>query len=135
MGCSLAARLVALKKELKRHHNPGYLFVEPSEMVVTQELKDVMSMGRRDIAYETGPFITLLNGQTFESLWEERSFLMMGHIRQADRVAVTHADLLDEDRMHHIRDVLKADVHELLPLSVPRDKGVEKIIAAIVNQP
>ncbi|MFZ3048260.1 MAG: CobW-related selenoprotein, partial [Desulfatirhabdiaceae bacterium] len=68
-------------------------------------------------------------------LWEERSFLMMGHIRQADRIAVTHADLLDEERMHHIRDVLKTDVGDLLPLSVPRDQGVEKIIAAIVNRP
>ena len=72
MGCSLAASLVDLKKKLKRDIDPDLLFIEPSEMVVTQELLDVTAMGLRDIHYDIGPFITLVDGPQFGFMWNER---------------------------------------------------------------
>ena len=65
MGCSLATSLVARIKEIKRTVNPDYLFIEPSEMVLTQEMLDATRMGLRDVSYEIGPFITLIDGPDF----------------------------------------------------------------------
>ena len=72
MGCSLAAGLVDLKKKLKRSVDPDYLFLEPSEMIVTRELRGVLSMGLRDIRYAVGPLVTLIDGGSFSFNWEER---------------------------------------------------------------
>jgi len=135
VGCSLAARLVALKKELKRNHNPNFLFIEPSEMIVTQELKNVMAMGRRDISYEVGPFITLINGPEFDSQWQERSFLMIGQMKDANLVALTHSDLMDEHSVHGLEQRLAAHASSLLPLSVPCNVGVDEVMAAIIGHP
>lgn len=133
MGCSLAARLVALKKELKRNHNPDFLFIEPSEMVVTQELRNVMAMGRRDISYEIGPLITLVNGPEFDSLWQERSFLMIGQIKDADLVALTRSDLMNASRIREIEQIVSAYAGPLLPMSVPFHVGVNEAMTAVMG--
>jgi len=134
VGCSLAASLVALKKELKRNHNPDFLFIEPSEMVVTQELRNVMAMGRRDISYEIGPLITLVNGPEFDSLWEDRSFLMIGQMKDADLVALTRFDLMDEQDIHDLELSVSAHASSLLPLSVPCNMGVNEVLAAVMGR-
>ena len=56
------------KKKLKKKYDPDVLFIEPSEAVVTQELRDVSAMGLRDIKYDIGPFITLVDGPDFDFL-------------------------------------------------------------------
>lgn len=135
MGCSLAARLVALKKKLKRNHNPDILFVEPSEMVVTQELKNVLAMGRRDISYEIGPLITLVNGPDFDALWQDRSFLMIGQIKDADLVALTRSDLMDAKRIRELEKRLMPHSSSLLPMSVPGNVGVDEVLTAVLGPP
>jgi G3E family GTPase len=127
----LAARLVALKKELKRTHSPDFLFIEPSEMVVTRELRDVMAMGRRDISYEIGPFITLVNGPDFDSQWQDRSFLMTGQMKDADLVAIALSDLMDAHSIHGLKQRLTAYAPSLLPLSVACNVGVSEIMNEI----
>ena len=124
---------MALKKEIKRNHNPDYLFIEPSEMVVTRELKDVMAMGRRDIVYEIGPLITLVNGPEFDSLWEYRSFLMIGQMKDADLVAITRSDLMDAHSIHELEQKLTTYSNALLPLSVPCDMGVNDVMASVMG--
>ncbi len=131
MGCSLAARLVALQKELKRQHNPDFLFIEPSEMVVTQELKNVMAMGRRDITYEIGPMITLIDGPDFDSLWQDRSFLMIGQIKDASMVLLTRTDLVEEACIHEIQQRLLNYTDSLVPVSVPSDRGIQEVMTAV----
>ncbi len=133
MGCSLAARLVALQKELKRKHNPDFLFIEPSEMVVTQELRDVMAMGRRDITYEIGPLITLVNGPEFDSQWQNRSFLMIGQMKDADLVLLSRSDLMDACGIHALEQKLMDYVRSLLPLSVPCNRGVKEVVMAVLG--
>ncbi len=133
MGCSLAARLVALQKELKRKHNPDFLFIEPSEMVVTQELRDVMAMGRRDITYEIGPLITLVNGPKFDSQWQNRSFLMIGQMKDADLVLLSRSDLMDACGIHALEQKLMDYVRSLLPLSVPCNRGVKEVVMAVLG--
>jgi G3E family GTPase len=133
VGCSLAARLVALQKELKRKHNPDFLFIEPSEMVVTQELRDVMAMGRRDITYEIGPLITLVNGPEFDSQWQNRSFLMIGQMKDADLVLLSRSDLMDACGIHALEQKLMDYVRSLLPLSVPCNRGVKEVVMAVLG--
>ncbi len=135
MGCSLAASLVALKKELKRNHDPDFLFIEPSEMVVTQELRNVMAMGRRDISYEIGPMITLVNGPEFDSQWQDRSFLMIGQMKDADLVALAQSDLMDAHGIHEIEQRVKDHAGSLMPLSVPANVGVNQVMDAVMGTP
>jgi G3E family GTPase len=125
---------VALKKEIKRNHNPDFLFIEPSEMVVTQEMRNVLSMGLRDIAYDIGPLITLVNGLEFDIQWQERTFLMLGQISDADMVALTQSDLMEESAVREIGQRLVAHTGHLLPMSVPCNVGVNEIMTAIRGQ-
>jgi G3E family GTPase len=127
VGCSLASSLVDLKKQLKRNFDPDLLFIEPSEMVVTQELRNVAAMGLRDIDYETGPFITLVDGPLFEFLWSERQALLLGQVKNADLVAVSRVDLIDHDELQSIGNVLK-DYCDPLILSVHEAGAVKEMI-------
>ena len=131
MGCSLAASLVDLKKELKRSHDPDFLFIEPSEMVVTQELRDVTAMGLRDIRYEVGPFITLVDGPLFEFLWSERRSLLLGQVKDADLVAVSRADSIDTGEMAKVRQELDRYCSNLITLSVRNGDGLPEVMKRV----
>ena len=133
MGCSLASSLVDLKKELKKTHDPDVLFVEPSEMVVTEELRQVAAMGRRDIRYEIGPFITLVDGPLFGFLWQERRKLLIGQVSDADVVAISRCDQIDPQELQEIQNLL-AEYHSGIDeLSVHQNLGLETIWANIAD--
>ena len=131
MGCSLASSLVDLKKKLKRDVNPDLLFIEPSEMVVTQELLDVTAMGLRDIHYDVGPFITLVDGPQFDFLWNERRSLLLGQVQKADLVAISRIDLINPDELAHINHTLSDYCPRLVGLSVTNDSGIDEIASQI----
>ena len=131
MGCSLASSLVDLKKQLKRDVDPDLLFIEPSEMVVTQELLDVTAMGLRDIRYDVGPFITLVDGPQFGFLWNERQSLLLGQVRKADLVAISRIDLISTDELAAIDHTLKNYCPRLVALSVTKGSGIDEIITHI----
>ena len=134
MGCSLATSLVELKKGLKNTHNPDVLFVEPSEMVVTEELRNVAAMGRRDIRYEIGPFITLVDGPLFGFLWQERRELLLGQVSDADMVVISRCDQIDPQELQEIQGLL-ADFHNgIHALSVHQDLGIEPIWTNIADR-
>jgi G3E family GTPase len=97
---------VQLKKKIKRSINPDYLFLEPSEMIVTKELRNVTKMGLRDIQYDIGPFITLIDGPSFSFQWEERPKLLLGQMQDADRIFLSRTDMIDSKQIKHIREVL-----------------------------
>ena len=127
MGCSLASSLVDLKKELKKTHDPDVLFVEPSEMVVTEELRQVAAMGRRDIRYDIGPFITLVDGPLFGFLWQERRKLLLGQVSDADMVVISRCDQIDPQELQEIQGFL-ADYHNgIQELSVHQNLGIEPL--------
>ena len=133
MGCSLASSLVDLKKELKKTHDPDVLFVEPSEMVVTEELRQVAAMGRRDIRYEIGPFITLVDGPLFGFLWQERRKLLLGQVSDADVVAISRCDQIDPQELQEIQNLL-AEYHSGIDeLSVHQNLGLETLWANITD--
>jgi G3E family GTPase len=124
----LATSLVARIKEIKRTVNPDYLFVEPSEMVLTQEMLDATRMGLRDVSYEIGPFITLIEGTAFPEVWEERRPLILGQIHRADLVAVSRADLVPGDDYKKILDALDGVTNSILSLSVETGQGIEEVM-------
>ena len=128
MGCSLASSLVALKKQLKRNLDPDLLFIEPSEMVVTRELRDVAAMGLRDVQYDTGPFITLVDGPLFEFLWTERQALLLGQVKDADLVAVSRVDLMDVSELETVKSLLKDYCRQILPLSAQNGTNLEEVV-------
>ena len=134
MGCSLASSLVDLKKKLKREVDPDLLFIEPSEMVVTRELRDVMTMGLRDIRFVARPFITLIDGPMFGFLWSERQNLLLGQVADADLVAVSRADLVEAEEFETIKSELKAYCDPLLPLSTKNDVNVEEVVNLIERE-
>jgi G3E family GTPase len=131
VGCSLAASLVARIKEIKRTVNPEYLFVEPSEMVLTQEMLDATRMGMRDVSYEIGPFITLIDGPAFAQVWEERQPLLLGQIHKADLVAISRADLLPPENLRKIIASLNGYREHVFPLSIRTGLGLEEVIQKI----
>ena len=134
MGCSLASSLVDLKKELKRSHDPDYLFIEPSEMVVTQELRDVTAMGLRDIRYDIGPFITLVDGPLFEFLWSERRSLLLGQVKDADLVAVSRADSIDAGELNKVRQALDRYCSNVITLSVRSGDGISEVVKRVCGE-
>jgi len=131
VGCSLASSLVDLKKRLKRNFDPDLLFIEPSEMVVTRELRNVAAMGLRDIDYETGPFITLVDGPLFEFLWSERRTLLLGQVNDADLVAISRVDLIGDDELANISNLLKNHCGGSIPLSAHNGTGVVEVFSHI----
>jgi G3E family GTPase len=134
VGCSLASSLVDLKKELKRNHDPDFLFIEPSEMIVTQELRDVTAMGLRDIRYDIGPFITLVDGPLFEFLWSERRSLLLGQVKDADLVAVSRADSIDVGELNKVRQALSGYCSKVIPLSVRSGDGLAEVVKRVSGE-
>jgi len=65
VGCSLATSLVARLKEFKRDTRPDFRFIEPSGMVPNLEMHHVTRLGRKEMDYGIGPFITLVEGPLF----------------------------------------------------------------------
>lgn len=128
MGCSLATSLVDLIKKIKREHNPELLFVEPSEMVVTQELQNVAAMGLRDTRYQVGPLITLVDAARFSFMWAERQPLILGQINGADLVALSRTDRRDDFSVDEISQVLHPHCNGIYLLSVHDTDSLKKIM-------
>lgn len=128
MGCSLATSLVEKIKKIKRIHDPDFLFVEPSEMVVTRELQNVTAMGHRDVRYRIGPLITLVDAPRFQFMWAERQQLIIGQISGADIVALSRIDRLEDSSPDAIRKVLRPYCNGIDLLNVHDPDSVEKIM-------
>ncbi len=123
----MANRIKAFRREL----DPDFLFIEPSELVVTQELRNASAMGLRDVKYEIGPFITLVDGPTFEFSWQERRALLLGQITEADLVMVSRADLIDSGRLDEIGGTLKEYSNGVFGLSTHLGLGVEEVVEMV----
>jgi G3E family GTPase len=128
VGCSLATSLVDLIKKLKRSHDPEFLFIEPSEMVVTQELQNVAAMGHRDVRYQIGPLITLVDAPQFPFMWAERQQLIIGQINGADIVALSRTDRLEDSSPDEIREILRPYCNGIDLLSVHDSDSLEKMM-------
>lgn len=127
MAASLATRIKAFRREL----NPDILIIEPSEMVVTCELRNASAMGLRDVNYKIGPFIALVDGPTFEYLWQERRALLLGQITDADLVIISRVDLITSERLKEIAGNLKGYRNGVLGLSTRLGLGVEEVVEMI----
>jgi len=100
-------------------------------MIVTSELRDVTKMALRDIQYEIGPFITLIDGPSFSFNWEERPKLLLGQMQDADRVAISRTDLINAKELEHIRGSLKAATNTLL-LSTQNSSSINELAQQIL---
>ena len=107
---------------------PDYLFIEPSGLVVTSEMRNVTAMGRRDVKYDIGPFITLVAGPDFPTLWQERQPLLLGQLTGADLVAISKSDLMDADRIAEINHTLNGHCRDLIQLSARSGSGIKEVL-------
>lgn len=117
---------------MKRSVNPDFLFLEPSERIVTSELRDVVKMGLRDIKYDTGPFITLIDAPSFSFQWAERPKLLLGQIDGADRIALSRTDMIDAGEIDHIGETLDLAGQNLLLLSRQNSSSIEELAQHIL---
>ena len=102
-------------------------------MVVTRELRDATAMGLRDVSYDIGPFITLVDGPDFDFNWVERNELLVGQISGADIVALSRADLLEEDQTRHVQRVLGDYGDGLVRVSSLKGWGLSELVNRIVG--
>ena len=131
MGCALAARLVTMIKQSERDHDPDILFIEPSEMVVTSEMRRVIDMALRDVAFDAGPLVTLIDGPNLYSLWEERQRLIIGQITDADVIAISRADRISSADVEAIQTLLSSYGPIPCSISTHEDSGVQPVWDAI----
>lgn len=92
-----------------------------------------MKMGLRDIEYDIGPFITLIDGPSFSFQWEERSKLLLGQIQDADRVAISRTDRIETNQVEQIRGILNTHCKKLLLLSRDNSSAIEELVQQIVS--
>lgn len=97
-------------------------------MVTTQELAAAATAGLRDCSYDIGPFITLVDGPEFEETWAFRQKLLEAQIEGADLVAISRADLLENQSRARIEHVLKDVASNLIELSTVNNRGMEPIL-------
>ncbi len=113
--------------------DPDYLFLEPSEMIVTRELRDVVNMGLRDLKYGIGPFITLIDSASFSFHWEERPKLIQGQIQDADIVALSRVDRIDSNKIKQICDTLNLPQKKLLLLGQKNRAAITELAQEILS--
>lgn len=121
-------------KQIEREHDPDILFIEPSEMVVTSEMRQVIAMAMRDVAFDAGPLITLIDGPNLNSLWDERQKLIVGQITDADVLAISRADRISSDDVEAIHARLSPYGRDLCSISTQEDSGVQPIWDAISGE-
>lgn len=102
-------------------------------MIVTRELRDVVKMGLRDMRYDIGPIITLIDGPSFEFQWEERPRLLTGQIEGADIVAISRADLIDKERVEQICTQLGVTDQPLL-LSKYHSSSIDLLVNELLSK-
>ena len=121
-------------KKIRRDTNPDFLFIEPYELVITDEIRVAASLGLRDVDYEVGPFITLVDAETFDFSWQERNRLILNHIIGADMIAISRSDLTQPEQLEAIRETLKNHVNnnQVLSLSAVLGHGIKEVMDSIL---
>ena len=85
-------------------------------------------MGLRDVKYDIGPFITLVDGPAFKFSWQDRKALIIGHITDADLVVISRSDLVKKEKLENIKKILKDYVDGIIDLSTNRGFGVAEVM-------
>jgi G3E family GTPase len=101
-------------------------------MIVTKELRNVTKMGLRDIQYDIGPFITLIDGPSFSFNWEERPKLLLGQMQDVDRVALSRTDMIDSKQIEHIRKILDVAGNNLMLLNKQNSSTINELAQQIL---
>ena len=89
------------------------------------------AMGHRDIRYQIGPLITLVDAARFDFMWAERQQLILGQITGADLVVLSRIDQLKESSPDDIHQTLRPHCNGLYLLNIHDPKCLEKIVMSI----
>ena len=102
-------------------------------MVITRELRNVMDMGLRDIQYDVGPLITLVDAASFTFNWEERKKLILGQVQETDQVVLSRVDRIDEKQIKHICGALQVRQKDVLPFSRESAESIDMLRDRILS--
>lgn len=89
-------------------------------------------MGLRDIHYDIGPFVTLIDGASFTFQWNEREKLLRGQIHDADRVAISRTDTIGKKQIEQIKNTLDVTDGSVLLLST-QDSSIDELVQQIIS--
>jgi G3E family GTPase len=100
-------------------------------MVTAQELRAAASMGLRDVKYDAGPIIALVDGPDFEFMWEGRGKLIRSQIQDAELVAISRTDLLNGSDVDRISSVLNEYAGNITSLSIKDGSGIDAVMKLV----
>lgn len=122
-------------KNFKRGLDPDYLFIEPYELVVTAEMLTALAMGTRDVRYEIGPVIALINAGNFDDEWGERRQTLVNYMNGSKAVAISHADAVDDSQLQTIYATISETIdHDVIfPLSIFDGRGMDELMAVVTG--
>ena len=86
------------------------------------------AMGHRDMRYQIGPLITLVDAPRFSFMWAERQQLIIGQINGADVVALSRTDRLEDASPDDIQKVLRPHRNGIDLLSIHDSDSLEKML-------
>jgi G3E family GTPase len=101
-------------------------------LIVTRELKNVVKMGLRDIRYDVGPIITLIDTASFDFNWQERPKLLLGQIEGAGVVALSRTDLVNASDISFIQHTLSLP-GESLQLSKENSSSMNELATLVLT--
>lgn len=89
-------------------------------------------MGLRDIRYDVGPIITLIDTPSFDFNWQERPKLLLGQIEGAGVVALSRTDLVNASDISLIQHTLSLP-GESLQLSKNNSSSMNELATLVLT--
>jgi G3E family GTPase len=123
-------------KQMKREHNPDHLFVEPSGIVIPDELRLQVKVAGRDVRLSVGPVVLLADAlDPCGAFAEEVAHITAQQARQADLLVINKVD----SALPGDVDWLEGSLRELSPeaplyrVSVQSGDGLAGLVAAVLS--
>ncbi len=130
-GPAFGRTLVALYKNF----SPDHVLVEPTGVAVPRQVKQAARMGGRDAKLSLGPVIVLFDATRPAELLDLEILgrLVVAQVRDADYIAISKVDLVDEAGIKESADRVREfnERAEILSLSSFTGEGVDRLVNII----
>jgi G3E family GTPase len=130
-GPAFGKTLVALYKNF----GPDHVLVEPTGVAVPHQVKSAARMAGRDAKIALGPVIVLFDATRPAELLDLEMLgrLVVAQVRDADYIAISKVDLVDEAAIEESKDHVTEfnDRAEILKLSSFTGEGIDYLVEVI----
>lgn len=135
LGPSLAASLV----DLADYFKPDLVLIEPTGVAIPDQVKVAIGMSTRDTDAEIviGPVIVLYDAFRVDELLQNETVnnFIMRQVLNADVVAISKVDLVDEDRIQYCDRMIRGINSRalIIRLSTVRGDGMDELIKILLE--